>query len=920
MGNAARLRFLLLQIFAAAWAVEEMPHPLTSNQRGFEEGSQFPSSPTTSADFLPGATFVWQRTGTLSCDISLQKEQPPTSRTGFGTGMGNAARLRFLLLQIFAAAWAVEEMPHPLTSNQRGSEEGSQFPSSPTTSADFLPGATFVWQRTGTLSCDIQKEQPPTSRTGFGTGMGNAARLRFLLLQIFAAAWAVEEMPHPLTSNQRGSEEGSQFPSSPTTSADFLPGATFVWQRTGTLSCDISLQKEQPPTSRTGFGTGMGNAARLRFLLLQIFAAAWAVEEMPHPLTSNQRGSEEGSQFPSSPTTSADFLPGATFVWQRTGTLSCDISLQKEQPPTSRTGFGAGMGNAARLRFLLLQIFAAAWAVEEMPHPLTSNQRGSEEGTQFPSSPTTSADFLPGATFVWQRTGTLSCDICLQKEQPPTSRTGFGAGMGNAARLRFLLLQIFAAAWAVEEMPHPLTSNQRGSEEGSQFPSSPTTSADFLPGATFVWQRTGTLSCDICLQKEQPPTSRTGFGAGMGNAARLRFLLLQIFAAAWAVEEMPHPLTSNQRGSEEGSQFPSSPTTSADFLPGATFVWQRTGTLSCDISLQKEQPPTSRTGFGTGMGNAARLRFLLLQIFAAAWAVEEMPHPLTSNQRGSEEGSQFPSSPTTSADFLPGATFVWQRTGTLSCDISLQKEQPPTSRMGFGAGMGNAARLRFLLLQIFAAAWAVEEMPHPLTSNQRGSEEGSQFPSSPTTSADFLPGATFVWQRTGTLSCYISLQKEQPLTSRTGFGAGMGNAARLRFLLLQIFAAAWAVEEMPHPLTSNQRGSEEGSQFPSLPTTSADLLPGATFVWQRTGTLSCDISLQKEQPPTSRTGFGAGMGNAARLRFLLLQIDGVFTLLGYKLDRQLGDFRDRFREDDRPANTGAKPRGPMLRLLDSHGD
>ncbi|XP_042145185.1 uncharacterized protein LOC121835254 [Ixodes scapularis] len=77
-----------------------MPHPLTSNQRGFEEGSQFPSSPTTSADFLPGATFVWQQTGTLSCDISLQKEQPSASRTGFGAGMGNAERLRFLLLQI----------------------------------------------------------------------------------------------------------------------------------------------------------------------------------------------------------------------------------------------------------------------------------------------------------------------------------------------------------------------------------------------------------------------------------------------------------------------------------------------------------------------------------------------------------------------------------------------------------------------------------------------------------------------------------------------------------------------------------------------------------------------------------------------------------------------------------------------------
>ncbi|XP_040074143.1 uncharacterized protein LOC120846445 [Ixodes scapularis] len=100
MGNAARLRFLLLQIFAAAWVVEEMPHPLTSNQRGFEEGSQFPSSPTTLADFLPGATFVWQRTGTLSCDISQQKEQPPTCWTGFGAGMGNGARLRFLLLQV----------------------------------------------------------------------------------------------------------------------------------------------------------------------------------------------------------------------------------------------------------------------------------------------------------------------------------------------------------------------------------------------------------------------------------------------------------------------------------------------------------------------------------------------------------------------------------------------------------------------------------------------------------------------------------------------------------------------------------------------------------------------------------------------------------------------------------------------------
>ncbi|KAG0428332.1 hypothetical protein HPB47_024678 [Ixodes persulcatus] len=107
MGNAARLRFLLLQIFAAAWAVEEVPHPLTtltSNQRGFEERSQFPSSPTTSADFLPGATLVWQRTGTLSCDFTLQKEQPPTSQTGFGAGMGNAARLRFLLLQLAMTA------------------------------------------------------------------------------------------------------------------------------------------------------------------------------------------------------------------------------------------------------------------------------------------------------------------------------------------------------------------------------------------------------------------------------------------------------------------------------------------------------------------------------------------------------------------------------------------------------------------------------------------------------------------------------------------------------------------------------------------------------------------------------------------------------------------------------------------------
>ncbi|KAH9363597.1 uncharacterized protein LOC144157965 [Haemaphysalis longicornis] len=46
-------------------------------------------------------------------------------------------------------------------------------------------------------------------------------------------------------------------------------------------------------------------------------------------------------------------------------------------------------------------------------------------------------------------------------------------------------------------------------------------------------------------------------------------------------------------------------------------------------------------------------------------------------------------------------------------------------------------------------------------------------------------------------------------------------------------------------------------------------------------------------------------------------VDRVLTLFGYKLDRKLGDFKARFREDRGPANTGANPWKPATMVLDS---
>uniref|UniRef100_A0A6B0UES5 Uncharacterized protein n=1 Tax=Ixodes ricinus TaxID=34613 RepID=A0A6B0UES5_IXORI len=46
-------------------------------------------------------------------------------------------------------------------------------------------------------------------------------------------------------------------------------------------------------------------------------------------------------------------------------------------------------------------------------------------------------------------------------------------------------------------------------------------------------------------------------------------------------------------------------------------------------------------------------------------------------------------------------------------------------------------------------------------------------------------------------------------------------------------------------------------------------------------------------------------------------IDRVLKLLGYKLDRKLGDFKARFREDRRPANTGTNSWNPTTGVLDS---
>ncbi|XP_040063069.1 uncharacterized protein LOC115323763 [Ixodes scapularis] len=96
-------------------------------------------------------------------------------------------------------------------------------------------------------------------------------------------------------------------------------------------------------------------AVRLRLLLLQIAAVAWAGEPTYHRQTLEPRGSEESHQFSSQHPTSAVFLQDDWRVWQRCGT-SYDHSLQKDASLTLRTGFGAGMTCAVRLRLLLLQV------------------------------------------------------------------------------------------------------------------------------------------------------------------------------------------------------------------------------------------------------------------------------------------------------------------------------------------------------------------------------------------------------------------------------------------------------------------------------------------------------------------------------------------------------------------------------------
>ncbi|KAK8766147.1 uncharacterized protein LOC144134616 [Amblyomma americanum] len=46
-------------------------------------------------------------------------------------------------------------------------------------------------------------------------------------------------------------------------------------------------------------------------------------------------------------------------------------------------------------------------------------------------------------------------------------------------------------------------------------------------------------------------------------------------------------------------------------------------------------------------------------------------------------------------------------------------------------------------------------------------------------------------------------------------------------------------------------------------------------------------------------------------------VDRVLTLFGYKLDRKLGDFKARLREDRGTTNTGANPWNPATVILDS---
>lgn len=46
-------------------------------------------------------------------------------------------------------------------------------------------------------------------------------------------------------------------------------------------------------------------------------------------------------------------------------------------------------------------------------------------------------------------------------------------------------------------------------------------------------------------------------------------------------------------------------------------------------------------------------------------------------------------------------------------------------------------------------------------------------------------------------------------------------------------------------------------------------------------------------------------------------VDRVLTLFGYKLDRKLGDFKARLREDRGTTNTGANPWNPATVIMDS---
>ncbi|EEC12003.1 hypothetical protein IscW_ISCW020097 [Ixodes scapularis] len=66
-----------------------------------------------------------------------------------------------------------------------------------------------------------------------------------------------------------------------------------------------------------------------------------------------------------------------------------------------------------------------------------------------------------------------------------------------------------------------------------------------------------------------------------------------------------------------------------------------------------------------------------------------------------------------------------------------------------------------------------------------------------------------------------------------------------------------------------------------------------------------------------RRGFPVVGEPAGPVAHAMSSIDRVLPLLGYKLDRKLGDFYARFCEDRWPANTGTSSWSPNTRVLDS---